>query len=64
MWRILILANIRRLGFHAVVVFGLGKELLFKYVLERCRVALIKKKINWFPLKLLMCLIQGKITLV
>ena len=52
------------ISFHAVVVFGLGKELLFKYVLERCGVALIKKKIDGFPLKLLMCLIQGKITLV
>ena len=28
------------IGFHAVVVFGLGKDFLFKFVLGRCEVAL------------------------
>ena len=36
------------ISFHAVVVFGLGKELLFKYVLGRCGVALIKKRLIGF----------------
>ena len=38
MCRILILADIRHMGisFHAVVVFGLGKNLLFKSILGRC----------------------------
>ena len=38
MCRILILADIRPMGYklHAVVVFGLGKNLLFKSVLGRC----------------------------
>ena len=39
MYRILILADIRPMGFHgfhAVVVFGLGKEFLFKSILEHC----------------------------
>ena len=38
MCRILIHADIRPMGisFHAVVVFGLGKNLLFKYILARC----------------------------
>ena len=36
MWRISILADIRPMGFHAVVVFGLGKNLLFKSVLGHC----------------------------
>ena len=37
MWRILILVNFRPMGisFHAAVVFGLGKDLLFKSVLRR-----------------------------
>ena len=37
MWRISILADIRPMGinFHAVIVFGLGKDLLFKSVLGR-----------------------------
>ena len=35
MWGIAILADLRPMGvrFHAVVVFGLGKKLLFKSVL-------------------------------
>ena len=35
---ILILADVRPMGisFHAVVVFGLGKNLLFKSILGRC----------------------------
>ena len=40
MCRILILADIRPMlwgiSFHAVVVFGLGKDLLFKSVLGHC----------------------------
>ena len=36
MCRIFILADIRPISFHAVVVFGLGKNLLFKYILGRC----------------------------
>ena len=38
MCRILILADIRPMGisFHAVLVFGLGKNLLFKSILGRC----------------------------
>ena len=33
---ILILVDIRPVRFHAVVVFGQGKNLLFKSILERC----------------------------
>ena len=45
MCRILILVDIRpmeyvHISFHAVVVFGLGKNLLFKSILERCGFAL------------------------
>ena len=40
MWGISILADFRPMGYKlacsAVVVFGLGKDLLFKSVLERC----------------------------
>ena len=37
MCRILILADIRPgIGVHAVVVFGLGKDFLFKSILGRC----------------------------
>ena len=36
MCRILILADIRPIGYKAVVVFGLGKNLLFKSILGRC----------------------------
>ena len=38
MWGISILADFRLMGygFHAVVVFGLGKNLLFKSSLGRC----------------------------
>ena len=38
MWGILILADFRPMGisFHAVVVFGLGKNLLFESTLGRC----------------------------
>ena len=38
MCRILILADIRPMGisFHALVIFGLGKNLLFKSILGRC----------------------------
>ena len=38
MWGISILADFRPMGirFHAVVVFVLGKNLLFKSVLGRC----------------------------
>ena len=38
MWGILILADFRPLGisFHSVIVFGLGKNLLFKSVLGHC----------------------------
>ena len=38
MFRILILADIRPMGYKlfAVVVFGLGKNLLFKSILEHC----------------------------
>ena len=37
-WGISIFADFRPMGykFYAVVVFGLGKALLFKYVLGRC----------------------------
>ena len=35
-WRISILANFRGINFHAVVVFGLSKDLLFKSVLGHC----------------------------
>ena len=33
MWWISILANFRLSSFHAVVVFGLGKNILFKYII-------------------------------
>ena len=38
MWRILILAilDLWGISFHGVVVYGLGKDLLFEYVLGRC----------------------------
>ena len=38
MCRILILADIRPkgVGFHAVVVFGMGKDFLFKSILGHC----------------------------
>ena len=36
MCRILIFADIRPMGNSAVVVFGLGKNLLFKSILEFC----------------------------
>jgi hypothetical protein len=36
MWGILILADIRPMGYNAVVVFGLGKNLLFESVIGRC----------------------------
>ena len=40
MWGISILADFRTMlwgiSFHAVVVFGLGKDLLFKSVLRHC----------------------------
>ena len=36
MCRILIFADIISIIFHAVVVFGLGKNLLFKSLLGRC----------------------------
>ena len=38
MWGISILADFRPMGisFHAVVVFGLGKNLLFKFILGHC----------------------------
>ena len=38
MWEISILAdlNLWNISFHAVVVFGLGKNLLFKSVLGHC----------------------------
>ena len=38
MCRILILADIgpMGIGFHAAVVFGLGKDFLFKSILGRC----------------------------
>ena len=32
----LLILNLWDISFHAVVVFGLGKELLFKSVLGRC----------------------------
>ena len=40
---VLILADIRPIGisFHAVVIFGLGKNLLFKSILGRCGVPVI-----------------------
>ena len=46
MCRILILADIRPkygagISFHAVVVFDLGKNLLFKSILRRCEVELL-----------------------
>ena len=46
MCRILILADIRPMGisFHVVVVFGLGKNLLFKSILGRCEAARSKAK--------------------
>ena len=40
MCRILILANLRVMHFHAVVVFGLGKNFLFKSILGGCDVPL------------------------
>ena len=48
MCRILILADIDlwRISFHAVVVFGLGKNLLFKSILGRCEA---DQKNNNFP---------------
>ena len=36
MWGISILANFRPMSFYFVVVFGLGKDLLFKSVLGHC----------------------------
>ena len=38
MWGISIPADFRPMGisFHAVVVFGIGKNLLFKFILGRC----------------------------
>jgi hypothetical protein len=38
MWEVLILADLRPvvISFHAVVVFGLVKDLLFKSVLGHC----------------------------
>ena len=46
MCRILILADIRPISFHAVVVFGLGKNLLFKSILGRCVISLTLKSRN------------------
>ena len=39
MWGISILADIRSMGFYAAVVFGLGKDFLFKSTLGHCGVA-------------------------
>ena len=46
MWGILILADFRPMGisFHAVIVFGLGKDLLFESVLGRCDVPIFRKQ--------------------
>ena len=60
MSRILILADIRPMGysFHAVVVLGLGKNLLFKSILGRCgsmnfgRNAEVSKFTKWSGLKI------------
>ena len=43
MWGIAILADLRPMGvrFHAVVVFGLGKNLLFKSGLGRCAIRVL-----------------------
>ena len=40
MWGISILADFRPMGYnyHAVVVFGLGKNFLFKSVLGHCEI--------------------------
>ena len=37
----LILADIRSMGFHAAVVFGLGKDFLFESTLEHCLLPVI-----------------------
>ena len=43
MCRILILVDIRPMGYKRdVVVFGLGKNLLFKYILGRCEIGCLR----------------------
>ena len=51
MWGILILADFRpmSISFNAVIVFGLGKNLLFKSVLGHC--VMIEKICAWLKYK-------------
>ena len=43
MWGISILCDFRPISFRSVVVFSLGKDFLFKYVLGHCEIHRIVK---------------------
>ena len=38
----MLILDLLGIGFHAVVVFGLGKDLLFKSILGRCGIEMDK----------------------
>ena len=46
-FQFLLILDLLGIGFHAVVVFGLGKNLLFKYMLGRCGQAEAGYGLRW-----------------
>ena len=46
----MLILDLLGISVHAVVVFGLGKNLLFKYILGRCEIIMVRCYFKYVPI--------------